>query len=116
MIGKNIISSEPIPAVKVEEVLEDFSEETDFELNYEQNVTLNHIKRFKRYSVEDAEEILEKLKSEFNLREKVAVHIVDLIPEDLADLRLIFAKEPGQVDKEEMEKILELLEQYDYIE
>ncbi len=114
MIGKNIVSSEPIPGAKVKEILEEFSQ--DNELNYEQNVTLNHLARFKRYSVEDAEEILEKLQSEFNLREKVAVHIVDLIPQDLADLRLIFAKEPGQVDKEEMEKILEFLEQYDIIE
>ena len=114
MIGKNIISSEPIPGAKVKDVLEEFS--NDNELNYEQNVTLNHLARFKRYSVEDAEEIIEKLQSEFNLREKVAVHIVDLIPQDLADLRLIFAKEPGQVDKEDMEKILELLEQYDVIE
>ena len=110
MIGKNIISSEPIPGAKVKEILEDFSE--DNELNYEQNITLNHLQRFKRYSAEDSEEILEKLQSEFNLREKVAVHIVDLIPQDLADMRLIFAKEPGQVDKEEMEKILEFLEQY----
>lgn len=114
MIGKNIISSEPIPGAKVKEVLEEFSNEN--ELNYEQNVTLNHLARFKRYSAEDAEEIIEKLKSEFNLREKVAVHIVDLIPEDLADMRLIFAKEPGQFSKEDMEKVLELLEQYDYIE
>jgi DNA-directed RNA polymerase subunit F len=110
MIGKNIISSEPIPGAKVKEILEDFSE--DNELNYEQNITLNHLQRFKRYSAEDSEEILEKLQSEFNLREKVAVHIVDLIPQDLADMRLIFAKEPGQIDKEEMEKILEFLEQY----
>ena len=114
MIGKNIIKSEPIPGVKVKEVLEEFSE--DNELNYEQNVTLNHLARFKRYSLEDTEEILEKLQSEFNLRPKVAVHIVDLVPQDLADLRLIFAKEPMQIDKEEMEKILELLEQYDVVE
>lgn len=114
MIGKNIISSEPIPGAKVKQVIEEFSE--DNELNYEQNITLNHLARFKRYSPEDAEEIVEKLQSEFNLREKVAVHIADLIPQDLADLRLIFAKEPGQVDKEQMEKILEFLEQYDYIE
>ncbi|WP_298524213.1 RNA polymerase Rpb4 family protein [uncultured Methanobrevibacter sp.] len=114
MIGKNIISTEPIPGAKVKEVLDEFSNEN--ELNYEQNITLNHLARFKRYSAEDAEEIIEKLKSEFNLREKVAVHIVDLIPQDLADMRLIFAKEPGQFSKEDMEKVLELLEQYDYIE
>jgi DNA-directed RNA polymerase subunit F len=114
MIGKEIIESEPISGAEVKKIIEDFSENN--ELNYEQNITLNHLARFKRYSVEDAEEIIEKLQDEFDLRPKVAVHIVDLVPEDLADLRLIFAKEPKQVDKEEMEKILELLEQYDIIE
>jgi len=111
MIGKNIIKTEPVSGAEVKKVLDEFS--NDNELNYEQNITLNHLARFKRYSPEDTEEILEKLQSEFNLRPKVAVHIVDLIPKDLADLRLIFAKEPMQIDKEEMEKILELLEQYD---
>ena len=114
MIGKNIIESEPIPGVEVKEILEEFSE--DNELNYEQNVTLNHLARFRRYSLEDSEEIIAKLQEEFNLRPKVAVHIVDLVPEDLADLRLIFAKEPSKVDNEEMKKILELLEQYDVVE
>ena len=114
MIGKNIIESEPIPGVEVKEILEEFSE--DNELNYEQNVTLNHLARFRRYSLEHSEEIVAKLQEEFNLRPKVAVHIVDLVPEDLADLRLIFAKEPSKVDNEEMKKILELLEQYDVVE
>lgn len=111
MIGKEIIESEPIPGAKVKEVLEEYSNE--HELNYEQNLTLNHLARFKRYSLEDSEEIVEKLQDEFGLRPKVAVHIVDLIPKDLADMRLIFAKEPSKIDKEEMEKILEFLEQYD---
>ena len=111
MIGKNIIESEPIPGAKVKKVLEDFS--NDNELNYEQNITLNHLARFKKYSVEDSEEIVEKLQEEFGLRPRVAVHIVDLVPKDLADLRLIFAKEPTKVDNDEMKKILELLEQYD---
>ena len=115
MIGKKIIESEPIPGAKVKEILEDFSE--DNELNYEQNVTLNHLARFKRYSAQDSEEIMEKLQENFpNLRNRAIIHIVDLVPEDLVDLRLIFAKEPYQPDKEEMEKILELIEQYDYIE
>jgi len=114
MIGKEIIESEPIPSSKVKEIIEEFAD--DNELNYEQNLTLNHLARFKRYSAEDAEEIYQKLQDEFGLREKVAVHIVDLVPEDLADMRLIFAKEPTKTTKEDMEKILEMLEQYDYIE
>ena len=46
MIGKEIIDSEAIPSSKVKEILEDFSQ--DNELNYEQNLTLNHLSRFKR--------------------------------------------------------------------
>ena len=111
MIGKEIIESEPMPSAKVKKILEDFSDEN--QLNYEQNITLNHLARFKKYSVEDSEEIVEKLQDEFGLRPRVAVHIVDLVPKDLADMRLIFAKEPMKIDKEEMEKILEFLEQYD---
>ncbi|MBO6122946.1 MAG: DNA-directed RNA polymerase subunit F [Methanobrevibacter sp.] len=111
MIGKEVIESEPITGSEVKKILEDFAEEN--ELNYEQNLTLNHLARFKRYSPEDAKEIFEKLQDEFGLRAKVAAHIVDLVPEDLADMRLIFAKEPSKTDKEDMEKILEMLEQYD---
>ena len=114
MIGKEIIESEPIPSSKVKEIIEEYAE--DNELNYEQNLTLNHLARFKAYSADDAEEIYHKLQDEFGLRDKVAAHIVDLVPEDLADMRLIFAKEPTKTTKEDMEKILEMLEQYDYIE
>ena len=110
MIGKSVINKEEIPGIEVKETLEEFSEE--YELNYEQNVTLNHLARFNRFSLEDTNEILEKLEGELGLRHKVAVHIVDLIPKDLSDLRLIFAKEPVQIDKEEMEKILDILNQY----
>ena len=111
MIGKEVIESEPITGSEVKQIIEEFAE--DNELNYEQNLTLNHLARFKRYSAEDAKEIFEKLQDEFGLRAKVAAHIVDLVPVDLADMRLIFAKEPSKTDKEDMEKILEMLEQYD---
>ncbi|WP_458405937.1 RNA polymerase Rpb4 family protein [Methanobrevibacter sp.] len=111
MIGKEVIETEPITGSQVKKILEDFAEEN--ELNYEQNLTLNHLARFKRYSAEDAEEIFQKLQDDFGLRDKVAAHIVDLVPVDLADMRLIFAKEPGKTTPEDMKKILEFLEQYD---
>ena len=96
---------------RVKSILEEYAE--DNELNYEQNLTLNHISRFKRYKLEDAEEIFQKLQDDFGLRDKVAAHIVDLVPQDLADMRVIFAKEPSSIEKEEMESILKMLEDYD---
>ena len=110
MIGKNIIKKEEISGAEVKETLEEFSQ--NYELNYEQNVTLNHLSRFPRFSLEDTEKIIEELETKIGLRHKVAVHIVDLIPQDLSDLRLIFAKEPAQISKEEMEQILDVLNQY----
>ena len=110
MIGKSVLKKEEIPGVEVKKALEEFSEE--YELNYEQNVTLNHLARFPRYSAEDAEKIIAELEEKIGLRRKVAVHIVDLNPKDLSDLRLIFAKEPVQIDKEKMEEILDILNQY----
>lgn len=112
MIGKNVIDTKPIPAVKVRKIIEDFSEEN--ELNYEQNVTLNHVSRFKHFSLEDSEKIIEEL-SEI-IKPKIAVRIVDLIPTDLSDLRLILAKESVPIKKEEMESILKILSKYDIIE
>ena len=84
MIGKKVIETEAISSARVKEILEEFSQ--DNELNYEQNLTLNHLARFKRYSLEDSLEIIEKLQDEFGLRPRVAVNIVDLAPKDLADM------------------------------
>ena len=51
-----------------------------------------------------------------DIKHKIAVRIVDLVPEDLADLRLIFAKENVPIKKEDMEKILDILQKYDVLE
>ena len=63
MIGKEVIESEPITGSEVKEILEEYAD--DNELNYEQNLTLNHISRFRRYSVEDAKEIYQILNDDF---------------------------------------------------
>ena len=113
MIGKKVIDSEPIPAIKVREVLEEFRDE--HELNYEQNITTDHIVKFEHYSLEDSESIIEELTA-MDIKLKIAVRIVDLVPKDLSDLRLIFAKENVPIKKEDMEKILTILEKYDVVE
>lgn len=113
MIGKNVIESKPIQSIEVREILEEFSK--DNELNYEQNITLNHLSRFNHYSKEDGAAIIEEL-VEMDIKPKVAIRIVNLIPKDLSDLRLIFAKEAGQPDKEQMEQILEILSRFEVLE
>ena len=111
MIGKKTLESEPIPAAKVKEILEDFVEK--HEPSYEQNVTLSHVTNINKLSLEDTEKIIEELEATEIVNKKLAVRIADFVPRDLADLRLIFAKEPVSPSKEEMEAILTIIEKYD---
>ena len=109
MIGKKTLESEPMPAAKVKEILEEFSEK--HELSYEQNLTLDHATNLTKLSLEDAEKLIEEL--EAYVEHKQAVRIADIVPRDMADLRLIFAKERNAPSNDEMKEILEIIEKYD---
>ena len=116
MIGKKTLETEPIPAAKVKEILEEFSEK--HELSYEQNLTLAHVTNLNKLSLEDTEKLIEELKAffenlEVEIDSKVAIRIADILPRDMADLRLIFAKERNAPSNDEMKEILEILEKYD---
>ena len=109
MIGKKTLESKPIPAAKVKEILEEFSEK--HELSYEQNLTLDHATNLNKLSLEDTEKLIEEL--EAYVDHKQAVRVADIVPQDMADLRLIFAKERNAPSNDEMKEILEILEKYD---
>ena len=109
MIGKKTLETKPIPAAKVKEILEEFSEK--HELSYEQNLTLDHASNLTKLSLEDTEKLIEEL--EAYVEYKQAVRIADIVPKDMADLRLIFAKERNAPSNDEMKEILEILEKYD---
>lgn len=108
MIGKKTLDVNPIPAAEVKEILEEFSEKN--ELSYEQNLTLAHVTNFQKLPLEDTEKLIEELES--IVKTKYAIRIADLMPKDLADLRLIFAKEKFPMKKDEMEDVLKILNKY----
>jgi len=112
MIGKKTLGSEPIPAAKVKEILEEFSK--NHELSYEQNLTLSHVTSLSKLSLEDSEKLIKELEEIVN--EKQAVRIVDIFPKDMDDLRLIFNKEAFKPSNDEMKDILEILDKYEPIE
>ena len=108
MIGKKVIDTDPITIAEVKSMLEGLSEH--YELTYEQNLALDHVIKFSKLDEESAKKLVEEL-SEF-LKKTQAIKIADIMPEDLADLRLIFAKERGSFKQEDMEKILEIVNKY----
>jgi DNA-directed RNA polymerase subunit F len=108
MIGKKVIDTDPITIAEVKKMLEDLSEH--YELTYEQNLALDHVTKFSKLDEKSAKKLVEEL-SEL-IKKTQAIKVVDIMPEDLADLRLIFAKERGSFKQEDMEKILGIVEKY----
>ena len=108
MIGKKVTDTDPITIAEVKEMLGGLSEH--YELTYEQNLALDHVTKFSKLDEEAAKELVEEL-SEL-IKKTQAIKVADIMPEDMADLRLIFAKERGSFKQEDMEKILEIVDKY----
>ena len=82
-------------------------------LFYEARLALEHAEKFAKLPAEKARKAIEELMSEFEwMNERIAAKLVDIMPEDNLDLRVIFAKEEHQPTPEEMKKILEILDKY----
>ena len=108
MIGKKVIDTDPITIAEVKSMLGEISEH--YELTYEQNLSLDHVTKFSKLDEEEAKKLVEEL-SEL-IKKTQAIKVADVMPEDLADLRLLFAKERGSFKQEDMEKILEIVDKY----
>jgi DNA-directed RNA polymerase subunit F len=108
MIGKKVIDTDPITIAEVKQMLEGIQEH--YELTYEQNLALDHVTKFSKLDMESAKKMVEEL--EELIKKTQAIKVADIMPEDMADLRLIFAKERGSIKKEDMEKILEIVNKY----
>jgi DNA-directed RNA polymerase subunit F len=109
MIGKKTLETNPIPMAKVKEILTDFSGQ--FDLSYEQNLTLDYVNKFSKLSLEDSEKLVSELEDK-KIKRKLAIKITDVLPEDLADLRLLFAKESIVSKKKNMDELLEVINKY----
>ncbi len=118
MIGNKVIDQKPISISeareilneKVEEKVKETEEVDGHQFTYEQNLTIDYVNKFAMLSADDAKKLRSKL--EEYITPNQAVKVVDLMPEDLDDLRLIFAKERGMFDTEKLESILTLIDQY----
>lgn len=108
MIGKKVLETDPIPFCQAKELLKERSQFQD--LSYEQNLALDHVTKFSKISVENAQKMISEL--EEIIKTNQAIKMADVMPEDLADMRLMFAKERGVHKKEDLEKILEIVNKY----
>jgi DNA-directed RNA polymerase subunit F len=110
MVDYELIEEKFVAAAKVKEVLEQRKE-----LSYEQKLALEHAKEVARLSPKQAEQLIQELKAleMRKLKDEIIVKLVNLLPRDVEDLKVLLLGTKVTFKTEELEKIIEILKKYE---
>ena len=82
------------------------------ELGYEQKNALEHLRKFSRAPQKSAEGLVAELDKIERLKDRHKVAIVNMLPRDDEELRLLFANEIVTVSDEDKKKIISLVKKF----
>lgn len=105
-----ILNSRPVTISEAKEIM--LKKEKEKELNYEQKLALEHLKKFAKLKKEDIEKIAEEINSFIRLSPEILIQILTILPKNTDELRLIISKEKFTLKEEEINKILEIIKKY----
>ncbi len=80
--------------------------EKESELNYEQKNALDYLNKFRRNAEKDIQGLIDELSKMEKLKDRHIVAIVEMLPHDEDDLRLLFANERIVLEDNEKKQIL----------
>jgi len=84
----------------------------EIELGYEQKNSLDYLKKYDRLTEKNAKELMEKLLEIKKLRERQIIAIMNILPKDTDDLRLILEKDYNPLTEDEKNLILENVKKF----
>lgn len=105
-----IHDAKPITMAEAKEVMSKLEKEK--ELSYEQKLALEHLKKFTKLKPEDAKKCFEELAGVLRMSPETLTQILNILPKNADELRLIFARERFSLKEEEVNKILEIIKKY----
>ena len=86
--------------------------EKEDELGYEQKLASEHLKKFTRLKYNKAKDLMKELNSVTTMSAETVTQIVNQLPKNPDELRLIFTKERFNLKEEELKKILTIVKKY----
>ena len=86
--------------------------EKEKELSYEQKNALDHLRKFTKLSEKQAAEMAEELGKVERLKEKHIVSIINHMPQDPEELRVLFANEVASLSDEDKRKIISTVKKF----
>ena len=105
----DIKSEKVIPFSEVKQILAKREEEG--ELGYEQKITFAYLKTVYKPAPTKAAKTMEELKTIEKLNERQIAAIVNFLPQDLDDIRVLFSNERVDLSDDEKKKILDAIKE-----
>jgi DNA-directed RNA polymerase subunit F len=106
----NVNETKPVSMTEAKEVLS--SREKRKELSYEQKLALEHLNKFTKLKSEEAKKLSEELSSVLRMSQETLVQILNFLPKNPDELRMIFSREKFSLKEDEINKILEIIKKY----
>ncbi|MBU3905081.1 MAG: RNA polymerase Rpb4 family protein [Nanoarchaeota archaeon] len=105
-----IIEIEPVSMPEAKSIMA--KREKVGEMNYEQKLALEHLKCFTRLTPSDAKKMTEEITNIIKMSPETLVQIINILPKNADELRMIFAREKFSLQEEEVKKILEIVAKF----
>src|SRR3989338_2207571 len=102
-----VVKDELITFAEAKRILE--NREKEKELGYEQTNALEYLKKFSKLSSKKAQELFEALEKIPKLKEKHKIMVINFMPEEAEDVRILFANEVLNVSEDERKTIASLV-------
>lgn len=109
---KDVFEEKPVTLAEVKDILK--KRESEGELTYVQQVTLDYANKFCKYALEDALKLKDDIVSKFKLSEITAIQIVNLStpPTSTLELNLILDKEPTTLTEDQKSELIAIIKEY----
>ena len=105
-----VVNIEPVVMARATQVLE--RREKQGELNYEQKLALEHLRKFTKLTEKDAEKFIKDMSSIIKMSPDTLIQIANIMPRSADELRMIFAREKFSLKEEEIKNILDVVAKY----
>jgi DNA-directed RNA polymerase subunit F len=105
----NIKDEKVVSWIEAKKILSE--KEKNRELVYEQKNALEHLRKFCKIPEKKYEKMIEELKAMDKLKERHIVSIINFMPENQNDLRVLFANERLVLTEDDKKKILKIVKE-----
>jgi len=107
---EEVMREKLVTNAEAKEILKERKKE--IELGYEQKNALEYLRKYDKLTIKKAEELVKELSEVKKLRERQVIQIVNILPKDRDDLRLILEKDYNLLTDEEKNFILEKVKKF----